>query len=131
MAIIPYKNVLVTGAAGFIGSHFVKLLLQQNHSLHIISLDKLTYAGNRENLRDLPSNQHHFIQGDICDKHLIEALFKEYNIDAIIHFAAESHVDNSIVAPDEFIRTNLVGTFTLVEVAKQIWLDERKLPSNA
>lgn len=115
-------NILVTGAAGFIGSHFVDYLLSQYSEYNIFSLDKLTYAGNIDNLND--ANQfknHRFIQGDILDASLLEELFGHYGINAVVHFAAESHVDNSIADPEAFIQTNMVGTFRLLEVARKFW----------
>lgn len=118
------KNVLVTGGAGFIGSNFVRFLLEHESTIHIYNLDALTYAGRLENLSHLPDpSRHTFIHGDICDKALVERLFREYAIDTVVHFAAESHVDRSILEPDAFIQTNVFGTFTLLETARQAWLD--------
>lgn len=118
------RNVLVTGGAGFIGSNFVRFLLEHESTVHIYNLDALTYAGRLENLSYLPDpSRHTFIHGDICDKALLERLFREYAIDTVVHFAAESHVDRSILEPDAFIQTNVFGTFTLLETAKQAWLD--------
>lgn len=125
------RNLLVTGGAGFIGSNFVRLALTQRPAIRIFNLDKLTYAGNLENLRDLPDpRRHSFIQGDICDRELVEGLLREHEIDTIVHFAAESHVDRSILGPSQFIQTNIVGTFTLLEAARQVWLDEKHLPQD-
>jgi dTDP-glucose 4,6-dehydratase len=116
------KNVLITGGAGFIGSNFVRHLLRSSPDLKVITLDALTYAGSLENLKDLPDAQRHsFIQGDICDPVLIESILRQHQIDTLVHFAAESHVDRSILGPGPFVQTNLVGTFTLLEAARQVW----------
>lgn len=121
------KKMLVTGGAGFIGSNFIRHVLGLNAAIDIINLDNLTYAGSLSNLENLPnSHQHHFIKGDICDRPLIDKILKEYNIDTIVHFAAESHVDRSISGPGAFIQTNIVGTFTLLEAAKQYWMTEKQ-----
>ena len=118
------KSILVTGGAGFIGSNFVPYFAEKYPEYHIINLDKLTYAGNLENLAECDAMQNYtFIQGDICDAELIEKLFKEYDIRGVIHFAAESHVDNSIKGPRAFINTNIVGTFNLLDVARQYWME--------
>ncbi|MBC8505771.1 MAG: dTDP-glucose 4,6-dehydratase [Anaerolineales bacterium] len=119
------QSVLVTGGAGFIGSNFVKYLLREESDVHVINLDALTYAGNLENLNDLPApERHEFIKGNICDGPLVHRLLREYKIDTIVHFAAESHVDRSILGPSQFIQTNIVGTFTLLDEAKKFWVDE-------
>lgn len=119
--------MLVTGSAGFIGSCFVRLMLKRYPKLNIFSLDKLTYAGNLKNLEDLSnSDHHHFFKGDILDITLVTDILKKYNIDTIVHFAAESHVDNSIVNPKLFVETNVTGTFNLLECARQFWLNEKK-----
>ncbi len=113
--------ILVTGGAGFIGSNFVLDWLEQSDE-PVINLDKLTYAGNLENLISLQGDSRHiFVQGDICDFELVSALLKKYQPRAIIHFAAESHVDRSILDSSEFMRTNVNGTFTLLEAARQYW----------
>ena len=120
------NNVLVTGGAGFIGSNFVRYLLKVDSRVHIVNLDNLTYAGSLENLKDLPDESRHtFIQGDICDFEPVSKLLREHNIDMIVHFAAESHVDRSILGPGPFIQTNVTGTFTLLEAARQVWGSER------
>jgi dTDP-glucose 4,6-dehydratase len=119
-------NVLVTGGAGFIGSNFIRYLLSADHQVRIINLDVLTYAGSLENLRDLPDPQrYHFVQGDICDRDLLDGLLAEYQVDTIVHFAAETHVDRSILGPEQFIRTNVHGTFTLLEAARRYWLADK------
>ncbi len=120
------KNILVTGGAGFIGANFVHYLLKAEPQVKIVNLDALTYAGSLENLRDLPDpSRHTFVRGDICDSGLVELLMREHAIDTVVHFAAESHVDRSILGPAPFIQTNLVGTFTLLEAARQVWGPER------
>lgn len=117
------KNILITGGAGFIGSNFIEYFLKKYPQDRIYNLDLLTYAGSKENMQSFLNHPHHtFIQGDICDKDLIIAIFERYKIDCIIHFAAESHVDNSIKSPETFIQTNINGTFTLLEVAYSFWL---------
>lgn len=117
------KNILITGGAGFIGSNFIEYFLQKYPQYHIYNLDLLTYAGSKANMQNFFEHPHHtFIQGDICNKDLIIEIFKQYKIDCIIHFAAESHVDNSIKSPQTFIHTNIEGTFTLLEVARSFWI---------
>ena len=117
------KNILVTGTAGFIGSNFIYHFIENHPDYHLISLDKLTYAGSLENLKDVENHERHtFIKGDICDRKLIENIFSEYNIEGVLHFAAESHVDNSISNPGVFIETNVNGTFTLLDVAYKYWM---------
>jgi dTDP-glucose 4,6-dehydratase len=116
-------RVLVTGGAGFIGSNFVRYLLAAEPQVTVVNLDALTYAGSLENLRDLPDPARHvFIHGSICDRPLVDDLFQRYAIDTVVHFAAETHVDRSILSPADFIHTNVVGTFTLLEAARQAWL---------
>jgi dTDP-glucose 4,6-dehydratase len=125
------KNVLVTGGAGFIGSNHIRYLLLQYDDINVINFDKLTYAGNLDNLKNLSNEQNYtFVQGDICDAELVAKTLRDHNIDTIIHFAAESHVDRSISGPGEFIRTNVVGTYTLLEAARQYWLNEKKLTAD-
>jgi len=120
------QNVLVTGGAGFIGSNFIRRLLGSAPAVRVVNLDALTYAGSRENLVDLPDGDRHtFVEGNICDSALVGRLLREHRIDTIVHFAAESHVDRSILGPQPFIETNVVGTFTLLEQARQYWLRER------
>lgn len=119
------NNVLVTGGCGFIGSNFVRLLRRERPGIRIVNLDKLTYAGNLANLDDLDESKHYrFVRADICDGPQLAALFKEESIDTVVHFAAESHVDRSIEGPAAFVETNLIGTFQLLEAAKQAWLAE-------
>ena len=118
------RNVLVTGGAGFIGCNFIRHLLATDPAIRIITLDLLTYAGSLDNLRELPDPaRHRFVQGDICDRPLVDRLLREHAIDTVAHFAAESHVDRSITGPAAFVQTNLVGTFTLLEAARAAWLD--------
>jgi len=124
------KNVLVTGGAGFIGSNFVRYLLEKETDIQILNLDALTYAGSQENLKGLSFPERHtFVQGNICNQEFVEESLKKFQIDTIVHFAAESHVDRSILGPGQFVETNIVGTFTLLEVARKYWLDEKNLSS--
>lgn len=117
------KNILVTGGAGFIGSNFIRYILSHESSVHVFNLDVLTYAGSLENLKDLPDpERHHFIQGDICQYDLVNKVMMDNRIDTVVHFAAESHVDRSIHNPGQFIQTNIVGTFNLLEAARQYWM---------
>ena len=117
------NNILITGGLGFIGSNFISFLLNKYSDKNIINLDSLTYAGNEQNLEKYhDDNRYTFIKGDICDRVLIEKVFNKYKIDGIIHFAAESHVDNSISHPDIFIKTNIIGTFNLLDVAFKNWM---------
>lgn len=119
------ETLLITGGAGFIGSNFVAYFLETFPQYHVVNLDKLTYAGNLENLTACAQNPHYtFVQGDICDAPLVHHLFEKYDIRGVIHFAAESHVDNSIQGPRPFIKTNVEGTCTLLEAARQHWLRE-------
>ena len=116
-------HILVTGGAGFIGSNFVPYYLETRPDDHIINIDALTYAGNLDNLKEVEKHSRYtFIKGDICDRKLVEKLFERYDIQAVIHFAAESHVDNSITNPDAFMQTNIIGTFNLIDVAKKHWM---------
>ena len=117
------KTILVTGGAGFIGSNFVPYFCKKYPDYYIINLDKLTYAGNLDNLKECNDmNNYTFVQGDICDVSMLEKLFAEYDIRGVIHFAAESHVDNSITGPRPFIETNILGTFNLLETARKYWM---------
>lgn len=124
------KKVLITGGAGFIGSHVVRLFVQNYPEYHIFNLDLLTYAGNLENIRDIENAPNYtFLKGDIVDAKYIQNIFDEHQFDAVIHLAAESHVDRSISNPIEFVMTNVVGTVNLLNAAKHIWKDnfENKL----
>lgn len=119
------RNVLITGGAGFIGCNFVRTLLRSVPDVRIVNLDALTYAGSLENLRELPDPQRHvFIEGSICDRPLLDRLMRAHDIDTVVHFAAESHVDRSITGPAAFIETNITGTFHLLEAAKAAWLGQ-------
>ncbi len=116
------KRVLITGGAGFIGSNFVEYILK-DINVEVYNLDKLTYAGNLENLESVKNHErYHFIKGDICDRILVEEIFEKYQITDVIHFAAESHVDNSIKNPGAFIQTNITGSFNLLDVAYKTWM---------
>nr|WP_232227874.1 dTDP-glucose 4,6-dehydratase [Hippea sp. KM1] len=118
------KTILVTGGAGFIGSNFIPYFLEKYPEYNIMNLDTLTYAGNLENLREVENHpRYKFIKGNICNRELVEYVFKEYNIMGVIHFAAESHVDNSIANPGVFIETNVYGTYTLIDVARNFWME--------
>lgn len=121
------KTILITGGAGFIGSHVVRLFVNKYPEYKIVNLDKLTYAGNLENLTDVESRDNYiFEQGDIVDSNFIEELFDKYQFDSVVHLAAESHVDRSISNPMEFIYTNIVGTVNLLNAAKNSWGSESK-----
>ncbi len=116
------KNILVTGGAGFIGSNFIHYVLENCDALNIVNLDLLTYAGNLDNLADISDDSRYsFVRGDIHDRALVEQLFDSYDFDTVVNFAAESHVDRSITNPDIFLTTNILGTQTLLEVAKNHW----------
>ncbi|OIQ23491.1 dTDP-glucose 4,6-dehydratase [Lacinutrix sp. MedPE-SW] len=117
------NTVLITGGAGFIGSNFIPFFLESNPNTRVVNLDKLTYAGDLSNIQELEGNKRYiFVKGDICNRQLIENLFNEYEFSGVIHFAAESHVDNSIKNPSAFIDTNITGTFNLIDVAKKFWM---------
>ena len=119
------KTILLTGTAGFIGSNFVPYFLQKYSDYNLINLDLLTYAGNLENLQECENSpRYKFIKGDICNRELVEFVFAEYDINGVIHFAAESHVDNSIKNPGVFVQTNVNGTFTLIDVAYKYWMNK-------
>ncbi len=116
------KNILITGGAGFIGSHVVRLFVNKYPNYHIYNLDKLTYAGNLDNLKDIENKKNYtFIKGDITDASLVNKLFKKHQFDAVIHLAAESHVDRSITDPLAFVKTNVIGTMVLLNAFKDLW----------
>lgn len=116
------RNILITGGAGFIGSHVARLFATKYPDYTIVILDKLTYAGNKENIEDILSHSNvHFVEGDITDAHLVETIFANHNIDGVLHLAAESHVDRSISAPMVFAHNNIIGTITLLEAARKAW----------
>lgn len=118
------ENILITGGAGFIGSNFIPYFLENNQNIKVINLDILTYAGDPANLSEVENNARYvFIEGDICDENLVNQIFRTHDIRGVIHFAAESHVDNSISNPDTFIKTNVFGTFTLLDVARNYWMN--------
>ncbi|OUM70366.1 hypothetical protein PIROE2DRAFT_1508 [Piromyces sp. E2] len=119
------KTILVTGGAGFIGSNFLCYFTQKYPKYRVVNLDNLTYAGNLENVRECENRSNYtFVKGDICDRKLIEELFRKYDFHGVIHFASESHVDKSIASPFEFINTNILGTFTLIDVAYHHWMEK-------
>lgn len=121
------KHILVTGGAGFIGSHVVRRFVTQYPNYHIYNLDALTYAGNLENIKDIENKPNYtFIKGDITDELFLDNLFQKYPFDGIIHLAAESHVDRSITDPLAFVKTNVIGTMNLLNVAKKYWKDNMK-----
>ena len=116
------KNILVTGGAGFIGSHLVRLLVHKYPTYHIVNMDVLTYAGNLENLKEIEAKENYtFVKVDICDFETVKQIFSTYKIDAVIHLAAESHVDRSIKDPFSFAQTNVMGTLSLLQAAKETW----------
>ena len=126
------KHLLVTGGAGFIGSNFIRFILAADENVEVVNLDALTYAGSLENLKEIPSPERHlFVQGDICDLSHVVHLLRQHRIDTIVHFAAETHVDRSILGPAPFMRTNIEGTFALLEAARQVWLVEKLHPLEA
>jgi len=118
------KTILITGGAGFIGSNFIPYFLEKYKDYHLLNLDMLTYAGTLANLQEVEGHARYtFVKGDIADKGLVEKLFEKYLFTGVIHFAAESHVDNSIASPEAFIQTNIVGTFMLLDVARRNWMN--------
>ena len=130
MNFVP-TNILITGGAGFIGTNFVRHWLSRGGSGKVVVYDALTYAGNIENLSGLEADPRFlFVQGDICDEAAVRALLEEHQIDTLAHFAAESHVDRSILGPDDFIRTNVVGTHALLKAAKSAWIDSKRVPQH-
>ena len=117
------QTILITGGAGFIGSNFIPFFLSANTNFKVVNLDLLTYAGDLQNLHAVEKNTRYtFVKGDICDRKLVENLFQKYNFNGVIHFAAESHVDNSIKSPDAFVKTNVFGTFNVLDVARNFWM---------
>ena len=125
------RNLLITGGAGFIGSNFVHHWLANAPSGQVVVLDALTYAGNIDNLADVVADPRYtFVRADICDEAGVAALLLKYQIDTIVHFAAESHVDRSILGPDDFIRTNVLGTHALLKAAKSAWIDQKTVPAH-
>ena len=117
------ETILITGGAGFIGSNFVPYFLAKFPEYKVVNLDKLTYAGNIDNLKECQGNPNYvFVQGDICDREFVDKVFEKYDIRGVFHFAAESHVDNSITGPLPFIKTNIEGTFNLLEAARKHWM---------
>ena len=125
------RTILVTGGCGFIGANFVRLLHDKYNRWRVVNLDKLTYAGNLKNLQGISEGDtYRFVRGDICDQELVDRLFSEEGFDTVVHFAAESHVDRSISGPGEFIRTNIGGTFTLLEAARKAGLGGHSASGN-
>jgi len=130
MAFQP-RNVFITGGAGFIGANFVRHWLANAQEGRAVVFDALTYAGNIDNLAGLDSDPRYvFVKGDICDEATVRALLEQHRIDTVVHFAAESHVDRSILGPDDFIRTNIVGTHSLLKAAKALWIDKKTVPAH-
>jgi dTDP-glucose 4,6-dehydratase len=122
------KNILVTGGAGFIGSHLIPYLLSKYPAYRLINLDKLTYAGNLDNLQEVASHpRYYFVQGDIANQELVASLFQQFNFQGVFHLAAESHVDRSIQDPIPFIKTNIEGTFILLDAARLHWMEAPSL----
>ena len=125
------RNVFITGGAGFIGANFVHHWLANSREGRTVVFDALTYAGNIDNLAGLESNPRYvFVKGDICDEATVRALLEEHRIDTVAHFAAESHVDRSILGPDDFIRTNIVGTQSLLKAARAYWIERKGVPAH-
>ena len=118
------NTILVTGGAGFIGANFIEYLIKEHSNYAVVNLDKLTYAGDLSHLKSVENHGNYtFIKGDICDRGLVENIFKTHDIRGVFHLAAESHVDNSISGPEVFIETNVKGTFTLLDVAYKYWME--------
>jgi dTDP-glucose 4,6-dehydratase len=124
-------NLFITGGAGFIGANFVRHWLANSQEGRVVVFDALTYAGNIDNLAGLERDPRYvFVKGDICDEATVRALLEQHHIDTVVHFAAESHVDRSILGPDDFIRTNIVGTHALLKAAKTLWVDRKTVPAH-
>jgi len=125
------RNLFITGGAGFIGANFVHHWLANSREGRVVVFDALTYAGNIDNLSGLERNPRYiFVKGDICDEATVRALLEQHQIDTLVHFAAESHVDRSILGPDDFIRTNIVGTHSLLKAAKALWIERKTVPAH-
>jgi dTDP-glucose 4,6-dehydratase len=125
------RNVFITGGAGFIGANFVRHWLANTQGGRVVVFDALTYAGNIDNLAGVDKNPRYvFVKGDICDEAAVRALLERHQIDTVVHFAAESHVDRSILGPDDFIRTNIVGTHSLLKAVKTLWIDKKAVPAH-
>jgi dTDP-glucose 4,6-dehydratase len=125
------RNLFITGGAGFIGSNFAHHWLANTRDGRVVVFDALTYAGNIASLEDLTGDTRYtFVRGDICDEAAVRSILQEYQIDTLVHFAAESHVDRSILGPDDFIRTNIVGTHSLLKVAKALWIDQKTVSAH-
>jgi dTDP-glucose 4,6-dehydratase len=125
------RNLFITGGAGFIGANFVRHWVEHTSQGRVVVFDALTYAGNIENLAGLDADPRYvFVKGDICDEAAVRALLERHQVDTIVHFAAESHVDRSILGPDDFIRTNIVGTHSLLKAAKALWLERKLVPAH-
>jgi dTDP-glucose 4,6-dehydratase len=125
------RNLLITGGAGFIGANFVRHWLATPGEGRVVVFDALTYAGNIDSLGGLDKDPRYvFVKGDICDEAAVRALLEQHHIDTVVHFAAESHVDRSILGPDDFIRTNIVGTHSLLKAAKTLWIDRKTVPAH-
>ncbi|MCL2063540.1 MAG: dTDP-glucose 4,6-dehydratase [Candidatus Cloacimonetes bacterium] len=123
-----FQNILITGGSGFIGSNFIHFLYKKDYSVNIINVDKLTYAGNPENLKSIEKNKNYFFYNiDICNYQALEEVFIKHEIDCVVHFAAESHVDRSIHGPKDFILTNIIGTFNLLEICRKYWNTKEKV----
>src|SRR5579863_4744319 len=125
------RSVFITGGAGFIGANFVRHWLSKTQEGRVVVFDALTYAGNIDNLAGLDKDPRYlFVKGDICDESRVSELLERHHIDTLVHFAAESHVDRSILGPDDFIRTNIVGTHSLLKAAKALWIDKKTVPAH-
>ena len=122
------NNLLVTGGSGFIGSNFIEYILKKYKNLKVYNLDNLTYAGNVSNTKQFNNNKDYtFIKGNICDSSLLNDVFSQYQIDGVINFAAESHVDNSINNPNIFVKTNVLGVLEIMKAACNFWIDKKKI----